>query len=88
MAVDNPLNVRLILLGLLFGLIPTALAYSLYFSGLSNITQASKVPVVASVELVVATVIGVLVFEESFTAVKCIGVFLVLLSILMFSRKN
>ena len=86
--VENPFNTKLLLLGLLFGLIPTALAYSFYFNGLSGITQTSKVPVVASVELVVATVIGVFAFDENMNAVKIVGILLVLLSILMFSRKG
>ena len=86
--VENPFNTKLLLLGLLFGLIPTALAYSFYFNGLSGITQTSKVPVVASVELVVATVIGVFAFDESMNAVKIAGILLVLLSILLFSRKS
>lgn len=86
--VEDPLNARLLLFGLLFGLIPTALAYSFYFSGLSGITQTSKVPVVASVELVVATLIGVFAFSEGINAVKITGIALVLLSILMFSQRE
>lgn len=87
-AVENPFNPKLILLGLLFGLIPTALAYSFYFNGLSEITQTSKVPVVASVELVVATIIGVFAFAETINTFKFFGILLVLLSIFLFSRKS
>ena len=86
--VGQPFNARLLLYGLLFGLIATALVYAFYFSGLSKISQASKVPVVASVEPVVATVIGAAVFSERVTAVKIVGIGLVLLSILMFSGKE
>ena len=39
MTVDAPFKTRLLLYGLLFGLIATALAYSIYFSGLSKITE-------------------------------------------------
>ncbi len=85
---ENPLNTKLILLGLLFGLIATALAYALYFSGLSRITQTSKVPVVASIELVVATILGVIAFHESVTVIKILGILLVLFSIVLFSRKQ
>jgi drug/metabolite transporter (DMT)-like permease len=88
LTVENPFNTKLLLSGLLFGLIPTALAYSFYFNGLSGITQTSKVPVVASIELVVATVIGVFAFDEDMNAVRFIGILLVLLSILLFSRKS
>ena len=86
MTVETPFNAGLLLYGLLFGLIATALAYSIYFSGLSGIKETSKVPVVASIELVVATIIGVFVFSENMTAIKIIGILLVLLSILLFSR--
>lgn len=86
--VDAPLNTRLLLYGALFGFIATALAYGFYFSGLSKIKETSKVPVVASIELVVATIIGVFAFSESITVIKIIGILLVLLSILMFGGKS
>ena len=86
--VEAPFNARLLWLGLLFGLIATALAYGIYFSGLSRITETSRVPVVASIELVVATIIGVYAFSERMTIVKGIGILLVLLSILLFSGKS
>lgn len=86
--VADPFNVWILLYGFLFGLIATALAYSIYFSGLSRITETSKVPVVASIEPVVATVIGVFAFSESMTVIRMIGILLVLLSILLFSRKS
>lgn len=86
--VDDPFNGRLLLLGVLYGLIATALAYCFYFSGLSEIKEASKVPVIASIEPVVATFIGVFAFSENISPVKVIGIVLVLLSILMFSRKS
>ena len=82
----DPFNIRLLVYGLFFGLIATAIAYGLYFSGLSKISQASKVQVVASVELVVATILGLLIFDERITVIKIIGIILVLLSIVLFSR--
>ncbi|WP_369015330.1 EamA family transporter, partial [Escherichia coli] len=60
--VEDPLNLKLLAIGVGFALIPTALGYIFYFSGLKNITESSKVPVVASIETVVATMIGMLVF--------------------------
>ncbi len=87
MTVDTPFKTRLLLYGFLFGLIATALAYSIYFSGLSKIAETGKVPVVASIELVVATIIGVFAFSESMTVMKIVGILLVLISILLFSQK-
>ena len=84
----DPFNIRLLVYGLFLGLIATAIPYGLYFSGLSKISQASKVPVVASVELVVATILGLLIFDERITVIKIIGIILVLLSIVLFSREK
>ena len=86
--VESPFAPKLLLYGLLFGLVATTLAYSFYFSGLSRISQTSKIPVVASVELVVATVIGLFAFNENITAIKIVGICLVFVSILLFSRKS
>ncbi|MBR3639982.1 MAG: serine hydrolase [Clostridia bacterium] len=85
---EAPLDPKLLLFGALFGLIATALAYAFYFSGLSGISETGKVPVVASVEPVIATVIGAVAFGENITAIKIVGICLVLLSILLFSGKN
>ena len=82
-----PLDPKLLVFGALFGLIATALAYALYFSGLSGITETGKVPV-ASVEVVVATVIGAAAFSESMNAFRIAGIVLVLVSILLFSMKT
>ena len=84
----TPLDPKLLIFGLLFGLVATALAYAFYFSGLSKISQTSKVPVVASVEVVVATVIGAFAFSENITVIRIVGIGLVLFSILLFSGKN
>lgn len=86
--VAAPLEPKLLLIGSLYALIPTTAAYLLYFSGLSQITQTSKVPVVASVELIVATLIGVLVFREPIAVGNVLGIALVLLSILLFSGRT
>ena len=64
-----------------FGLIPTALAYIFYMSGLSLGLEASKVPVVASFETVATVLVGILMYGESSDLVKVAGICLVLLSI-------
>ena len=86
--VERPFDPGILVPGLLFGLIATTLAYAFYFSGLAGITQTSRVPVVASVEVVVATVIGAAAFHENMNAVRIAGIALVLLSILLFSGKR
>ena len=86
--VENPLNPHILLVGLLYALIPTALAYLLYFGSLATIRQTSKVQVVASIEPVVATLLGVFVFQESIGLGNIIGIVLVLFSILLFSKES
>lgn len=68
---------------LAFGLIPTVLAYTLYFKGLSKNVEASKASVVASTEIVVATAIGGFVFNEKLGTINYLGVLLLLGSIFM-----
>lgn len=69
--------------GFLFALIPTSLAYILYYWGLQRIRESSKVPVIASVETVVAAVIGIVFYHEQLGALSILGVLLVLGSILL-----
>ena len=57
-----------------FGIIPSAMAYVAYYGGLSKITETSKVPVMASVETVVAAGIGLLAFGQKLGAVKFLGI--------------
>ncbi len=70
-----------------FGLIPSALAYIVYYGGMSRITETSKVPVIASVETVVAAVIGLVAFGQTLGAVKILGIALVLCSIAVMNRR-
>ena len=79
---------RIIVLGLLLAVIPTALGYVLYYVGLSMITETSKVPVVASAEPIVGTVLGVMLYQEQINAVRMAGILLVLLSIACMNKKE
>ena len=65
------------------GIVPSAMAYITYYSGLSRITETSKVPVLASVETVVAALIGLAVFGQGLGAAKIAGIALVLISIVV-----
>lgn len=70
----------IILFMLLFGLISTALPYIFYTVGLSGM-ESGKASIIASIEPVTATLIGVLIFEETMSLSGAVGVLLVLLSI-------
>ena len=63
--IGDPFEPQLLIWGLLFGFIPTTIAYLLYFAGIQGLTETSKVPVFCSLELVVATVLGGLLFNVS-----------------------
>ena len=71
-----------------FGIIPSAMAYVAYYGGLSKITETSKVPVMASVETVVAAVIGLLAFGQRLSAIKLFGIALVLCSIAVMNMQK
>ena len=71
-----------------FGIIPSAMAYVAYYGGLSKITETSKVPVMASVETVVAAGIGLLAFGQRLGAVKLLGIALVLCSIAVMNMQK
>lgn len=64
-------------------LIATVGSYFVYLRGLSKKLETSKVPVVTSVETVVATCIGVFVFSEAIGLIKLVGIALVLVSIVI-----
>ncbi len=79
---------QFILVGALYGLIPTVASYVLYFKGVSHIGETSKVPVLASVEAAVAAMVGVIVFSEGINIGKAVGIVLVILSIYIMNMKR
>lgn len=72
---------------LALGLITCVAAYLLYTYGLT-IIESSKASIMASIEPVVATLIGVLIFHESLTLWSGIGVCLVLFSLILLDAKG
>ena len=75
------LNGKILLWGALFALIPTVLAYVLYYRGLSQIPEPSRVPVIASVETVVAAAVGMALYHDRLGTWGIAGILLVLVSI-------
>ena len=67
----------------LYALIPTALGYLLYYRGVQMLRDPGKVPVIASVETVVAVVLGGAVYGEALSAARMCGIALVLGAILL-----
>jgi DME family drug/metabolite transporter len=70
-----------------FGLVPTALAYALFYTGLRAI-RASTAAVIALIEPLLAALIGVLAFHEHLTAVSIIGAAVLLVAVLLQARRE
>ncbi len=85
--VGDPLDPKILLYGFLFALIPTAAAYLLYFVGISGLTESSKVPVLCSLELVVAAVLGAVVFSEHISIGMAAGIAMIFVSIIVINRR-
>ena len=50
--------------GFFYALIPTTIGYIFYYEGLKHITESSKISVIASMEVIVASLIGVVWYRE------------------------
>ena len=79
-------RIMLALIG--FGIVPSALAYIIYYAGLSKIKETSIVPILASVETVAASVIGLIAFHQTLSPGKIFGIALVFCSIIIMNIKK
>lgn len=59
------------------GFLPTAFAYIIYTYGLHQ-TEASKASILTTIEPVVATFIGIFIFQEAFTFIQMVGMALII----------
>ncbi|KOP83178.1 DMT family transporter [Cytobacillus solani] len=76
------MDMKVLLYGIGLGLIPTVLAYFLYTWGLEK-TEGSKAAIIATVEPVVATMLGVFLYGERLGVFQVIGALLILGSVLI-----
>lgn len=74
-------------LAISFALLTTVVPYLSYTKGLSGL-PASKASVTATIEPVVAAVLGIVVFHESVSMLKLTGIVLVLSSVVVMSRQE
>jgi len=72
-------------LAITFALLTTVVPYLSYTKGLSGL-PASKASVTATIEPVVAAVLGIVVFHESASMLKLTGIVLVLFSVVVMSK--
>ena len=80
-------NPSVVLNGLGLGIFACMFPYLLYTRGLTGVV-ASHASVMATVEPVVATIIGVTVFHEAMTATKLLGIVLILAGIVVLNVNN
>lgn len=64
------------------GFLPTAVAYIVYTYGLQQ-TEASKASILATIEPVIATLIGIFIFAESFTTMQMIGMGAIIFAVIL-----
>ena len=86
--VGTPFTFKMLLVFIGFGIVPSAMGYIVYYAGISKITETSRIPVLASVETVVAAVIGLIIFGQSLGLAKIAGIALVLCSIAIMNAKQ
>ncbi len=80
-------TVKDILLSVGIAIVATILPYLVYTLGLKH-TENGKASIMASIEPVVATILGIAVFKESMTVDALIGMILVLASIVLLNSKQ
>lgn len=73
---------RYVLFSLVFGLVSTVLPYILYTVGLKHV-ENGKASIIASIEPVVATILGIVVFKEKLNMNGIVGIILVLGAIII-----
>lgn len=81
------LNAKVWLYGTGLGIIPTILAYVLYTLGLSHV-ESSRASITATVEPIVATLIGVTVFGDILTGWQAAGIVLILSAVFLVQKTN
>jgi DME family drug/metabolite transporter len=70
-----------------FGLVPTALAYTLFYASLTTL-RASTAAVIALIEPVVAATLGILLLHEHLTTLSAVGTAVLLAAVLLHARRE
>ncbi|MFG6116771.1 DMT family transporter [Halobacillus sp. MO56] len=76
-----------LLLGIGLGLLPTAVAYIAYTLGLYEM-EASKASILSTIEPVVAIIIGISIFEESFNLWQMAGMIAILAAVVVIAKSH
>ena len=84
-AAENPAG--LLLFFVLTGLVTAVIPFLAYTLGLRTV-EASKAGILATVEPLVATLVGIIVFSEPVTVISGMGIVLILAAVLLLNRKK
>lgn len=79
------ISTKMWIYGIMYGVCITGIAYMFYFDGIKRIRELSRVPVLASIEVVVAMLLGIGLYKEKLNVYNFIGIVLVLVSIALMS---
>ncbi|MBQ3061590.1 MAG: EamA family transporter [Lachnospiraceae bacterium] len=79
-------NVNNFVFSIVFGMISTVIPYILYNLGMKGLDN-SKASIIASIEPVMASAIGIIVYDENVTIAQVVGISLVVFSIVMCNLK-
>ncbi|WP_181349000.1 DMT family transporter [Thalassobacillus sp. CUG 92003] len=69
------------------GILPTALAYILYTNGLEKM-EASSASILSTIEPVVATMIGMFIFNEAFSIWQAVGMAFIISAVILIARRR
>lgn len=75
------ININFTMTAIGYGLVPSVGSYFFYMKGIKKNLETSKVPVIASIETVVAAFIGIVALHEPIGLFKIFGIVCVILSI-------
>ena len=79
------ISTKMWIYGIMYGVLITGVAYMFYYDGVKRLLEMSIIPVLASSEVVVAALVGVLIYREPLNIINYVGIGLVILSIVLMS---
>ena len=79
------ISTKMWIYGIMYGVLITGIAYMFYYDGVKRMTETSIIPVIASIEVVVAAIVGILIYKEPLNLYNYIGILIVVISIFLMS---
>lgn len=81
-------NIKVLLLMLGLGFFPAALAFVFYAEGIRKGVELSIVGIISTSELIFSQIIGWVIFGESWSVVKILGIFMMVMSTVLVVKVN